>query len=617
MPEDEKVADAPDVKAAAANRHLLHLYLAVGLSTVLVYASFHPIDLGFLAWFALVPFLFFALRETETRRVAAITSYATTFLYHVLGLSWISLVTAPGWIATSFLEGFYTLGIVLLVRWMRARTRLPIAVLLPPLWVAGEFSRGAHLAFISFPWLYMGHTQHAHTNLIQIADVTSIYGISFLVVLVNAVILDLCFLVDTRNREQKDLSPADWKRVGKLVGAPVVLLLVANAYGWVRSATVEKNIVPGPRILAVQPDLVQDVHEPRYTAREIAQINFDLTRLALAQVKEQDKLPDAILWSETIWPWPLNVEYPRTDRFDDLMLRWGEAIARGRTPEEPPFDAREFVHEIDERTAELFTLAKKVNCDFIFGAVDRGSFSTFRTPFAVEHNSVYQIGPVADGSIAVKQRYDKINLVPASEGIPGQGSALFGWFYNLVKLMVPDGFTTFERGDGPKLMELAHEPHWKISVDICFEVSFPELLRRGTAEGADVLVCPSNDGWFHTKNDIATAEIDMALDHAKLRAIENRRGMVRVVNRGITCFVDPLGEVVPGSMVTRVRNGVETGLHVEGSVLKTVPTSKLDSFYVSFGDVFAWLTVLASATLVGISFRARSAPPGPEKPPSS
>ena len=49
---------------------------------------------------------------------------------------------------------------------------------------------------------------------------------------------------------------------------------------------------------------------------------------------------------------------------------------------------------------------------------------------------------------------------------PGKGSAAFGWFYRFVKLFVPPGFVTFEPGTGPKLMELAREPHWKLSVDM-------------------------------------------------------------------------------------------------------------------------------------------------------
>src|SRR5437867_4426995 len=84
-----------DAAAEAEKKRLLGIYVACGLSIALFFASFHPLDLGFLAWFCLVPWLFVALRGT--RRCAVVTSYATTFLYHLLGLSWIGLVTAPGW----------------------------------------------------------------------------------------------------------------------------------------------------------------------------------------------------------------------------------------------------------------------------------------------------------------------------------------------------------------------------------------------------------------------------------------------------------------------------------------------------------------------------------------
>ena len=92
---------------------------------------------------------------------------------------------------------------------------------------------------------------------------------------------------------------------------------------------------------------------------------------------------------------------------------------------------------------------------------------------------------------------------------------------------------------------------FKLSPNICFEISFPELLRRGTAAGADVHVCPANDAWFVRGGRGAkgarvtkTAEIDLARAHSVFRAIENRRSVVRCVNRGVSLCVDPTGVVV-------------------------------------------------------------------------
>jgi apolipoprotein N-acyltransferase len=597
-PEAAQKSTPPPDPEEAEKRRLVQVYGATGLTAVLFFASFHPIDWGMLAWVCLVPWLFVALRETK--RTAAIMSYATMFLGHLMGLAWIALVTSPGWITTSFLEGFYSLAVCLLVRRLRTRLALPVTVLLPPLWVAGEYSRAAHLAFIKFPWLLLGQTQHDRTNLIQIADLASVYGISFIVVAVNAWIVDALLAWDERRRAGRELDATDVKRLARIGAIPLGLLVAANLYGAIRSRQVEASLVDGPKLLAVQIDVPQnlDTGVPTYSARDIADTNFALTRAALAGLKEKD-LPDAIVWTETSWPWPLNIDYPDFTKFDDYVIdRYNRAYPR--TPDRPGGG-----DILRDRTNALFRLVELNKCDVLLGTEDCGRIEDMFTENAILHNSVYQIGPKEDGTVGIKERYDKCNLVPASEGIPGQGTS-YEFFYNFVKKFVPKGFVTFEAGKGPRIMTLAREPHWRISPDICFEVSFPELVAEGVRKGAQVLVCPSNDGWFHTKDNLASAEINLAYDHAQLRAIENRRGMVRVVNRGVTCFVDPLGQKVAevvGTTRNRLGETVTSNLHVEGWILGRVPTTELTSVYVLVGDAFAWLTWIASGLLIALSFR--------------
>lgn len=592
--------DAAKHELEAEKKRLLPLYVACGLTTVLVFASFHPLDLGFLAWIALVPWLFFALRES--RLAAIVMSYGTTFLYHLLGLSWIGLVTGPGWVATTFLEGFYSVGVVLAVRWMRRRTSLPVSVLLPPLWVMGEHHRGAHLLFIKFPWLLLGQTQHARSWLTQIADVTSVYGLSFLVVLVNAFLVDVLLYLDAKNQAKKDLDDHDRRHLAKLAIYPAAALLVATIYGAIRSSQVQSSVIDGPRLLAVQCDVPQSVKEsmdPEHDPmRELAEENFALTRTSLAAIQNNAQLPDAILWSETVWLYPFNSEYPDWRHFDELWTDWWNMKL-------PPVNGRPAGDVLRAESMQLFQIPEQYHADLILGVYDRPSFETIyerqrgKDVELTYRNRVYQIAP--EGTPRVREHYDKINLVPASEGIPYRGT----WFYNLIKKFVPPNFQTLEPGDGIHVMALTKPPHWKLSCDICFEISFPELIREGTSNGADILFCPSNDGWFHTPDDIASAEIPLALDHACFRAIENRRGVVRIVNRGITCFIDPLGRVVDAvEGKKRLRDGtlVASQVHVEGAILNTVPTTRLMSFYVRFGDVFAWLCWVASAGLIGFSF---------------
>jgi apolipoprotein N-acyltransferase len=84
---------------------------------------------------------------------------------------------------------------------------------------------------------------------------------------------------------------------------------------------------------------------------------------------------------------------------------------------------------------------------------------------------------------------------------------------------------------------------------------------------------------------------------------------VRIVNRGITCFIDPLGHVVQSvKEKKRLRDGTTVPnqeVQVAGSTLGEVPTSQLQSLYVRFGDFFAWACWVASFGLIGFSFTRR------------
>jgi apolipoprotein N-acyltransferase len=176
---------------------------------------------------------------------------------------------------------------------------------------------------------------------------------------------------------------------------------------------------------------------------------------------------------------------------------------------------------------------------------------------------------------------------------------VFGWFYALIKSFVPPEFVTFEPGKGPVLIDVTDGEGkvWKLAPNICFEISFPELLRTSVVHGADVHVCPSNDGWFER-----SAEIPLAYDMSIFRAIETRRAVVRVVNRGITMFVDPLGRTLQARNKDP-RTGELTNLHVRATLNERALTTKLTTIYTRFGDWFAWLCLIASMTIAAITLR--------------
>jgi apolipoprotein N-acyltransferase len=585
---------APPKPKATVDSHELRLrwiYGAVGLSAILSFVSFHPVNAGVFAYVALLPLLFVAARETP--RVGAGMAYAATTLYHIPGLAWIAMTTPSGWLTTAFMEGVYGIVLVCLPLWIRKRSRVPLMLSLPLLGATLECIR-ANTPFISFPWLLWGHSQHEFLTLVQVADITSVYGLTAFVLLVNGALADAALLLAARREAKEDPSESDLRRLGWIVGLPVLIGLAIFGYGYLRMSQVQRAMDeaqdPGPRVLVIQVDVPQSLKDGLgMTALELASENL---RMSMAALKwNGESKVDAMLWSETMWPWPMPDRRPEAGRGVGYDAWYADL--RADAP-------RSYLMAWRQVHRELFRLPLSINAPLLLGAMDYGHGG------GQPHNSYYQLSPDGKGGVEVAARYDKVELVPVSEYIPYKDpTSWMHWFFRFMKGFVPPGFDVFERGKGPVLMDVGK---WKFSPNICFEISFPELLRRGTLEGADVHVCPANDAWFvrgtRGQPAKATAEIGLARAHTRLRAIENRRSIVRCVNRGVSLCMDPTGRVVDEISVGG-KGGAPRRVGVASYLGVRVPVVDLRSFYVRFGNVFAMLCGLGILILLRAAWRGK------------
>jgi apolipoprotein N-acyltransferase len=192
-------------------------------------------------------------------------------------------------------------------------------------------------------------------------------------------------------------------------------------------------------------------------------------------------------------------------------------------------------------------------------ALNHGYFLFGTVAYTGQHqpmNSAVLLGP--DGLEI--GRYDKINLVPFGEFVP----PVF-WFVNRI---------TQEAGDfvpGRDIKVLPAAGH-RLGVFICYESAFPDLVREFSRKGADVLVNLSNDAYFgHSE----AREQHLLL--ARMRAVENRRYLIRSTNDGITAVINPAGQ-----MVQRLPMYQEVAAPVRYGVVEQT------TFYARHGDWFAW-----------------------------
>jgi len=161
------------------------------LSAFLLILSFPKADLEILAWVGLVPLLV-AIKE-KALPAAYLLCFVTGLLFFGGFFYWIWEITAFNLLDFILLELYFSQYLPLfgcLLTLITRRTQLPITLTAPVLWVSLEYLR-AHLFFLALPMALLGHSQYRQLPLIQIASVTGVYGLSFLVVMVNATLSEL------------------------------------------------------------------------------------------------------------------------------------------------------------------------------------------------------------------------------------------------------------------------------------------------------------------------------------------------------------------------------------------------------------------------------------------
>ena len=174
--------------------------------------------------------------------------------------------------------------------------------------------------------------------------------------------------------------------------------------------------------------------------------------------------------------------------------------------------------------------------------------------------------------------YDKIHLVPFSEYFPWRK-----WFFFAKDLQ---GFVSdFQQGTQYKVGNLSGGP---FSVYICYEAIFPNDIRHFTLSGAQLFVNISDDGWFG-RSSAAAQHLAMA----RVRAVENRRWLLRDTNNGITESIDPYGRIV-ARLPAETRGELDAPYAFRSDLTP----------YARWGDWLPWLCVLVTLVLLLIVARA-------------
>jgi len=519
------------------------------LSGVAYGLSFPPNPIRPLAWVALVP-LFLALRGTRWPRALLLGSVWTVVA------TWMVGDCLPGAVESYYHQpvalGYLLLLVVALVTAVPyyalfaacyaalSRRVTPIQPLLAgAAWTAAELGRVEGL--IGDPWGVAGYSQASLPTLSQIADLTGVYGLSFLVASSNAALAMLWTAWTARDASGRRTSVATAAWGAALVALPIAAAL---GYGTLRLAGAPPENAPdarGSRTLAFEraPDVPV----------AIVQGNLDLGSQWRPQFYGKNL--------ETYLRLTMSALAESTAR----LVFWPESAMTFFLESEPMYQ-RSIASAIAPWRAQLVAGGPRQ-----VGADDAASY----------RNSTFVVGH--DG--AIRATYDKQHLLPFAEYFPS----------SILDFMRRDFGDVREFTPGTSITPIPTAAG-AAGVIICNEAMFPGPAAARVREGATYLLNPSNDSWM---GDIAFSL--QVFDIVRLRAIEQRRTLVRTSTSGPSAVIDPYGRV-----------GAYAPPMTQEWIVGAITPSDTITPYARFGDLFAHACLLI-ALVAWVAAARRSAAP--------
>lgn len=524
-----------------AGRRALALYAVLTLfSFPHEFPGGHSLDLGWLlAWFGPAALILGIAGQTPRRAMGL--AFLASLVGHALLFHWFFVVTVryggmPSWLGlfSPLVPALYVSLFSALFAWLWTR--------------AGSSSRfpivvGAILwvavdwlrgHFLGgFPWATLGYALHLDWPLLGWAKWAGVYALSFFAAAVGIAMA----------RAWQDRGPAGYRSLA------YTLFAVAIAHGvgaWTSTQDDDATVVIP--IAAVQGNIDQGEKWSQARREEIFTSYLELSRQAA------QKGARWIVWPETAIPGLIEAE-------------------------------AEFLTAIGG-------LAREYDLSFIVGGTGV-TFDPASRRISAFHDSAFLI----DSSGRLRDRYDKTHLVPFGEFVPLRD--LFGRFFKSLARGLSN--TDVTAGDAPRPLEIdmmdTENRSLRVGVPICYELLFPDLVRRFSKQGAGVLLAMTNDAWYGR-----TGAPHQFLAMTALRSAETSLWTVRAANTGVSAIIDSGG---------RVRES--TPLFEEAVIVADVPVAvgRAPTFYARFGDVFAGCCVAISILVLGRREReARRSPEG-------
>ena len=461
------------------------------LSGVLLGISFPPFHFYSLAFIALIPFFIALNKKSGLAEINRLT-YLFAFVFNLITLYWVGSWTkdADPFLMLSGTVLLFFNPLLFLVPsslFYLAKKHFSVKLsfmMLPFFWVTYEFLYS--VTDFRFPWLTLGNSQPYFTSFIQIADIIGVYGLSLLIIFIN-IFIYWGFSEIRTNRKLSD----------RYFTLAVLLFVIPILYSY---QVKEKEFEKGTplKVGLIQPDLNPWKKWDAGNLDQQIDLYLNLSRKAISKGARLIVFPESAL--------PVYLTTPSYSRH------------------------LQKIHDfVDSTKAVLLTGMPDINFYNNSNAPLEAKKFKNGTGAYTSYNAAYLFLP----GVKEIQEYHKVKLVPFGEKIP-----LVDEFPFLEKFFRWNvGISGWNVGEGAH--NLAINDSLKLGAVICIESIYPEYVSEFVMKGANLLAVITNDSWYGK-----TSGPYQHAAYAILRAVENRRFVIRAANGGISEIISPTGKVI-------------------------------------------------------------------------
>jgi apolipoprotein N-acyltransferase len=502
-----------------------HPFLLSVLSGLLLFAAWPMSPLTFLIFLGFIPLLW--LERQGNRRFFGWV-YISMVIWNVAATWWVwnaSGGAVGAFLANSLLMCLPWLGLRAVRRRMGDTIGYSSFIVF---WLSFEYLHLQNWG-LSWPWLTLGNVFAARPSWVQWYEYTGTSGGSLWILVVNV----LLFLLAWGWLQKKKLV------IGRVLWISGILIVPPTISMLIVTEPPEK--APTGNIVVIQPNINPN--------DKILTGSFDI------QLNRLIRLSDSAIDSNTVL-----VVWPETALYNDHGFEENHLLQNFFLN---PFWA--FLHRHPH-----INLLTGIESFRVFN--DKHSSTAMKIPDTDKYFESYNAAALFDSSGPVAF-YHKSRLVPGAESLPPYLHFLVPLFEKFGA--TEDGYT----GQNERAPLATTDHRYKIAPAVCYESIYGEFMSRYVHNGADIIAIITNDGWWGNTPGYRQHE-----SYARLRAIENRRWVVRSANTGVSCIIDPAGNII----VSRPWD--------EANVLKRpVPAAEGQTFYARYGDCLSKIALILAA----------------------